>query len=144
MQMLWDRGEVNGYAQHVTTDPLPGTPAHSVLMQVAFGDHQVANSASAFEARTLGAAIHQPVLDAGWGVGEPFWNIPAIPSYPYTGSAITVWNSELTPAPPATNLPPTAGTDPHSFPRRHPSAQEQKAVFLLTGQIINTCDGACP
>ena len=23
MQMLWDRGEANGYAQHMTDDPLP-------------------------------------------------------------------------------------------------------------------------
>ncbi|MFD0852817.1 hypothetical protein ACFQ07_11305, partial [Actinomadura adrarensis] len=42
IQMLWDRGEANGYAHHMTNDPLPGTPAHKVLMHVAFGDHQVA------------------------------------------------------------------------------------------------------
>ncbi len=27
MQLLWDRGEGNGYAHHMTTDPLPDTPA---------------------------------------------------------------------------------------------------------------------
>ena len=26
IQMLWDRGEGAGYAQHLTDDPLPGTP----------------------------------------------------------------------------------------------------------------------
>jgi hypothetical protein len=26
IQMLWDRGEPNGYAHHMTTDPLPNTP----------------------------------------------------------------------------------------------------------------------
>ena len=30
IQLLWDRGEANGYAQHMTTDPLPDTPrAHT-------------------------------------------------------------------------------------------------------------------
>ncbi|MEI8356942.1 MAG: hypothetical protein WCH13_00465, partial [Deltaproteobacteria bacterium] len=32
IQMLWDRGEANGYAQHLTDDPLPNTPPHTVLM----------------------------------------------------------------------------------------------------------------
>ena len=41
LQMLWDRGEGNGYAQHMVGDPLPGTPDHNVLMHVAVGDHQV-------------------------------------------------------------------------------------------------------
>ena len=41
LQMLWDRGEGNGYAQHMVGDPLPGTPDHNVLMHVALGDHQV-------------------------------------------------------------------------------------------------------
>ena len=36
IQLLWDRGEANGYAHHITDDPLPGTPAHNVLMHVAF------------------------------------------------------------------------------------------------------------
>ena len=27
IQLLWDRGEANGYAHHITDDPLPGTPA---------------------------------------------------------------------------------------------------------------------
>lgn len=26
LQMLWDRGEADGYAQHLTSDPLPNTP----------------------------------------------------------------------------------------------------------------------
>src|SRR3546814_13381269 len=30
LQMLWDRGEANGYAQHMTADPPPGTPAKQV------------------------------------------------------------------------------------------------------------------
>ena len=65
VQMLWDRGEANGYAHHITTDPLADTPAHKVLMHVAFGDHQVTNVAADVEARTIGASTNVPSLDPG-------------------------------------------------------------------------------
>ena len=29
IQLLWDRGESNGYAHHITDRPLPGTPRHT-------------------------------------------------------------------------------------------------------------------
>ena len=55
IQTLWDRGEANGYAHHMTRDPYADTPPHTVLMHVAFGDHQVANVAAEVQARTIGA-----------------------------------------------------------------------------------------
>jgi hypothetical protein len=57
MQTMWDRGEPNGYANNMTSDPLPGTPAHKVLIVMAYGDHQVANVATEVEARTIGAPL---------------------------------------------------------------------------------------
>ena len=53
IQMMWDRGEPDGYANHMTSDPLPGTPAHHVLIDMAYGDHQVSNVATEVEARTI-------------------------------------------------------------------------------------------
>jgi hypothetical protein len=145
LQMLWDRSEANGYAQHMTADPLPGTPAHQVLMHVAFGDHQVSPAAAEVEARTIGARLHVPALASGWSTDvEPFWGIEPIPAYPYAGSAMIVWNSGQAFAPPPTNLAPAGpqyGLDPHAFPRSQPEAQQQKAAFLLTGQVIDACDG---
>ena len=49
MQMLWDRGDTDGYAEQMTSG-LPGTPSHQVLLEEAFGDHQVANVATETEA----------------------------------------------------------------------------------------------
>jgi hypothetical protein len=46
IQILWDGGEANGYAWHMTRDPYPETPRHTVLLHEAFGDHQVANVAT--------------------------------------------------------------------------------------------------
>src|SRR3954463_923527 len=96
MQILWDRGEADGYAWHMTSDPFPNTPKHHLLMNVAFGDHQVTNWAAAVEARTVGARLRTPTLDTfrdPSGGYQYFGEIPAIPSYPYNGSAITVWDS---------------------------------------------------
>ena len=70
IQMLWDRGEPNGYARRMTDSPLPETPPHKVLLNIAFGDHQVSNWAADVEARTIGAFTHAPVLDRGAG---PAW-----------------------------------------------------------------------
>jgi hypothetical protein len=144
IQMLWDRGEADGYAENMTTHPLPGTPPHQVLLQVAFGDHQVANVATDIEARTIGAFIHQPALRPGRSPDlVPYWGIPAIPSYPFRGSAMFVWDSGTPPAP-LTNTPPVGpqyGQDPHEMPRNQPAAQLQKAVFLETGEVIDVCGG---
>ena len=42
-QMLWDRGETNGWAHRVTSSRRENTPKHNVLLHMAVGDHQVAN-----------------------------------------------------------------------------------------------------
>ncbi len=57
MQMMWDRGEPNGYANQMTDDPLPNTPEHKVMLVMAWGDHEVANVATEVEARTIGAPL---------------------------------------------------------------------------------------
>ena len=144
IQMLWDRADADGYANHLTDDRLPRTPAHRVLMHVAFGDHQVANVASDVEARTVEASIRQPALVAGRSPDvTPYWGIQAIDRYPFAGSAMVVWDSDSPPSP-TTNTPPIAGVDPHEDPRASPAARLQKAVFLTTGRVIDVCgSGPC-
>ena len=146
MQLLWDRAEANGYALHMTDDPLPNTPPHNVMLHVAHGDHQVANVAAEVEARTIGARAIEPYLDAGrspYSTSTP-WGIPAIQSFPFGGSAIVHWDSG-SPTAPTTNLPPREGTDPHSHPRSTPIARAMKSAFLqVGGQVVNTCaPGPC-
>jgi hypothetical protein len=140
MQLLWDRGEPNGYAARMTSNPLPDTPAHQVLLDVAFGDHQVTNYQADVEARTIGARAHHPVLYKGrWPKTNVLWNVPAITPYPYTGSAIYYWDGgpirETSPGsgkfvgtepPPYENLPNRTGSVPHSLPRA--TAAEQQLV----------------
>ncbi len=83
IQMLWDRGDPNGYANRMTDDPLPDTPAHQVLLNVAFGDHQVTDYQADVEARTVGARAHRPVLfDGRWPDTNVLWRVPSIRSLP--------------------------------------------------------------
>jgi len=141
IQLLWDRAEANGYAHHMTNDPYPNTPKHQVMLQVAFGDHQVANVSAEVEARTIGARAVTPYLEAGRSpyVTTKPWGIPAIKSYPYAGSAIAMFDSD-SPTPPTTNLPPREGADPHEHARRSPTARAMKDAFLSIGGKVIPCE----
>ncbi len=144
IQMLWDRGEPNGYAHRMTDEPLPNTPAHQVLMNVAFGDHQVTIYQADVEARTIGARAHRPVLFRDrWPDTDVLWDVPAIRRYPYTGSAIYYWDSgpiredaanpgsEIgTEPPPYENVPNRSGQDPHGAPRATPAEQQLVSDFF--------------
>ncbi len=148
VQMLWDRGEANGYAAHIAKDPLPGTPRHQVLLHPAFGDHQVANAAAEVMARTIGAATNSGFLAAGrhWSAKDPGWGLPRFTGST-AGSALVYWDSGSA-TPPNGNVPPTeddtlAGHDPHSDPRDTKKAREQKSLFLRPGgTVVDVCAGA--
>ena len=142
IQMLWDRGEPNGYSQHIVSDPLPGTPTKHVLLHEAFGDFQVANIGTEIEARTMGINIHQPALaPMRHSDVNPYYGIPAVPSSPFSGSALVVWDGG-TATPPTTNTAPNVGSDPHSFPRNSMIGRQQKSDFLQTGGFFtDVCAG---
>lgn len=142
IQMLWDRGEGNGYANHMTDDPLPGTPTHEVLLHVAVGDHQVAPAAADVQARTYGASTNDPPLveDRSDDV-EPLWGIERIGTWPHEGSATIYWDSGAAWMP-YENVPPREGDDPHGDPRADPDAREQISEFLRPGGVvIDVCGG---
>jgi hypothetical protein len=145
-QILWDRGEPDGTAQHMTTHPLPNTPPHTVLLHVAFGDHQVTQYQADVEARTIGAKIHAPILAAGRSSqAEPSFGIPRIGAYPFAGSAIVYWDAGAArvATPPLTNTPNRVLEDPHEYPRRTPAARQQKSDFLKpNGAVTDPCGGA--
>ncbi len=152
IQQLWDRGDPDGYAQHMTTDPLPDTPSHTVLMQIAYGDHQVSMYAAAIEARTIGASVHVPALDLTTNRLRDrnlFFGIPSINHYPFAGSAIDIWDSGpgIVQPPPIGNVPPPAESstnqDPHEHVRSTPAARVQKSDFLQPfGRVVDVCGGA--
>jgi hypothetical protein len=142
-QMLWDRGEGAGYVQHLTADPYENTKAKTVLLDVAFGDHQVTPLSALIEARTIGATIHQPVAaDGRWAEVDPGYGLKPT-TYPSTGSAIIIWDSGMAPMP-LENLAPRTGDDSHEDPRADANVRVQKAKFLFEDTLVDVCGGkAC-
>lgn len=142
IQMLWDRGENNAYAQHLTRDPYEGTPAKKVLLFEAFGDFQVANVSTEVLARTIGALLRTPALEDGRSRDvEPFWGIEPVPSLPFDGSVLVVWDYG-TPAPPVGNVPPSEGADPHSLITTTVPAVLMASDFLQRdGEVTDPCEG---
>jgi len=157
VQLLWDRAEANGYAHHMTDDPYPDTPPHEVILNMAWGDHQVTNWATLVEARTIGARLRVPALEPFRRHDDELYGIPRIRKYPATGSLFGIWDvgplrqegGEVkgTPRPPVGNVPNREGVDPHG-----PDASEeatgraQVGAFLrpdAQSRIIDVC-GASP
>jgi hypothetical protein len=148
MQMLWDRGEGNGYARRSTDDPLPNSPANRLLLHVAFADYQVANVAAEVQARAYGAKLLQTSLAEGrhWS-DDPSFRLGTFERasdgsvVPHAGSAIVYFDSGND-VPPSVNLPPQdAGGDPHSDPRRDERGTDQRATFLREGVVVDTFAG---
>jgi hypothetical protein len=142
-QLQWDRGETGGVARHVSGSPLPNSPDHQVLLQVAFGDHQVTQYQADVLARTIGARLHQPSLAPGRSPQRrPTWGLRSVPAGPFTGSAMSYWDAggARVAAPPLTNVPNRAKEDPHTYPSLTPAARQQAADFLR-GAFTDTCGG---
>ncbi|MBA3261896.1 MAG: hypothetical protein H0T69_05405 [Thermoleophilaceae bacterium] len=159
IQLLWDRGEANGYVYHMVRDPLPNTPTKTVLLHEAFGDHQVSNVATETEARIIGARLRTPALDPGRSRDrKPFYGIKPIPSYPWKGNALAVFDIGPlrppgcsgaaclgTPPAPITNEPPLIGVDPHDKTPFELDAVFQFTNFLaVDGVFVDTCDKGKP
>lgn len=165
MQLLWDRGEGNGYVQSLNParDPLPNTPEHTVLLQLALGDHQVANVAAEVEARTIGADVLSPTLlpDRHWGVQlDNYFEIPQEEAPISQGNTMVYYDggpegynctSPGVPAgcrgqgskvPPNENVPPRPqwgyGGDPHGYPRASEDGLNHAESFLK-GQGVGPC-----
>ena len=134
IQQLWDRSEPGSFARHIMNDPLPGTPAHQVILQVGLGDHQVTSIAAQLMAREIGAVGIMPQTRPMWGIEEV--------AGPHMGSAIVEFDYGLPPDP-LFNRPQRMGEDPHEAVRRNTRAQAQSLHFFDTGEIIHTCDGPC-
>ena len=130
----------------MTDDPYPNTPAHTVLLHMAFGDHQVANIGTEVEARTIGAKLRLPgARPRPQHRRGPFYGIEPIRRYPYRGSALVVWDIgplRGRPRDPASRRSRTrrraSAADPHGITGREAGAQLQFSRFI-DGEFIDVC-----
>ena len=154
LQQLWDRSDPDGFANHMTSHPYANTPAHKVFIEEAFGDHQVTNVMTEIEARTIGASLRTPILDPGRSSEKrPFFGIPRIKSFPFTGSAIEVWDIGPlrtvggqvlgTPTPPSINIPNRPGVDPHGPDASEQVTGRQQASDFLMPDALSKITDVC-
>lgn len=131
----FDRLDPWTWGPHIIDDPLPGTPRHAVLLHIAKEDPSVHNQVSFFLARAIQAPLLVPAV-------RPVWGLDTV-EYPHMGSGTVEfdfgWPDDDTPQTP----PESEDNDAHQWSRRSPEAQRQMMHFLRTGEIIDTCDGAC-
>jgi len=151
MQQIWDRGDPDGYVQHLISDQFPGTLPHQVLMQTAYGDQYVSMYSAAAEARTIGLDAYQPALDPARAAdANLLYGLAPVPSSPYAGSAIDIWDlgPGLVLEPPVLDIQPPAEpppyVNPHESVQYTPAAQQQISDFLSPdGAFVDVC-GAAP
>jgi hypothetical protein len=148
IQLLWDRGEANGWAASATANPPPNTPPHKALIHVAAGDEEVSTWTADALARTAGARARRPAIAATrTNERSPLYGIPSIPGFPFDGSGYVYWDpgagwNGITPL---ENTPQRQGRKSHYTARNTPAAQLQKSEFLKRGgAIVDTCPAGAP
>jgi hypothetical protein len=150
MQQIWDRGDPDGYVQHLISDQFSGTRPHQVLMQTAYGDEYVSMYSAAAEARTIGVDAYQPALDPDRSAdANLLYGLTPVPGSPFDGSAIDIWDlgPGLVLEPPVLDLQPPTDVPPYVNPHESvqytPSAQQQISDFLEPdGAFVDVCGGA--
>ena len=151
MQQIWDRGDPDGYVQHLLGTQFPGTRPHAVLMQSVYGDQYVSMYSAVAEARTLGLPAYQPALDPDrTGDADVLDGLPALPGPSASGSAFELWDlgAGLVSPPPQLDLQPPVDvpplTNPHEAIQYTGAAQDQISDFLAPdGTFVDVC-GAEP
>jgi hypothetical protein len=141
MQALWDRMDPSGWAGYMSSGTLPNTPAHRVIMHYGLGDHQVTWLGAHAIAMSAGCKMFQSNVHEGNETLAQFVKV-ADSDVLRDGNLIMGFDFGF-PVNPFVNQPPTSGPDAHECPRRAPEGQQQMAHFFETGEIINTCGGAC-
>jgi hypothetical protein len=146
-QLLWDRGEADGYAQHLTSNPYPGTKVKQVFLIENYGDHQVPNVGTEMLARTIGAKEYAPAFSRVSGSFNTAYGLGVLNQTKSARAALEFWDfGTLTP--PTDNLGPSNGSgaaaDPHDYGRPSPVITGQIITFLKTGVVPDVCGGkAC-
>jgi hypothetical protein len=154
VQLMWDRGEGDGYAANLAAGhELPDTPPHQVLLQVAVGDQQVTNVATEVEARTIGAKLYSPAVNPGrhWDV-DPFMGITQVAPPIASGNTMVYYDGgppsftgtigQGSGVEPALNVPPRPewgyGGDAHYYPWQSEDGWDHEGSFLA-GDGVSAC-----
>ncbi len=167
IQMIWDRSENNGYANHLVEGPeLAGSHAQ-LLLHPSYGDFQVTHWSAEVMARSLSPQlagdprqvqrVEQTLIELGQQEPDYVRHLDAEPMYAIppldyadpvqaAGSAIIMYDDIRTQQPPTVNKAPSAADgarDPHDDPafKRDGYGRCQKSHFLHPqGRLIDVIE----
>ena len=145
-------GEINsaqceyaGMIWYLISRPPPPSPPHPPPTPppppLGLGDHQVTWLGAHAIGKTMGARMFASNVREGNESLSYFETVPDN-SILTDGNVIMGFDFGF-PINPFINVPPSTGPDAHECPRRSQQGQAQMAHFFATGEIINTCEGAC-
>lgn len=115
---------------------IPGAPDKQILQHMSVGDAQVPNLGALFQARTLGMTLITPSAAMPWGFATA--QGPTA-----TRRGFVIVDESPTPLPPDSNVTFDYNNVAHENPRRRTAIQQMMRDFWSTGEIHNTCAGAC-
>jgi hypothetical protein len=141
IQLFWDRSEPSGFVPFLSTDTLPKTPPHDVIMMDGLGDHQVTTFGAHIMARAIGAKLLES-NDSANPVVRDVWGLERAQAPLTDQSALLEWDFNLAPEPDG-NIPALDGCDPHDRIRILQPAYAMQDKFFRTGVIDWFCDGIC-
>ncbi len=139
LQSLFDHSDPVNLSRHLFERPLEDAPpSRVVLLHEAIGDSQVPNLASEMLARAIGVPLVTPSV----------YDVPGLDTVelPTTGSAMMqIYEPGLVDdnMPPDQNVPPSSDNGTHGSAPYLPNVLDQAFGFLLDGEIVGVCDGAC-
>eukprot|EP00049_Salpingoeca_infusionum_P018359 m.356907 g.356907 ORF g.356907 m.356907 type:complete len:654 (+) comp17657_c0_seq1:91-2052(+) len=143
MQLLWDRMEPAGYLHHISRDPLPNTPQHTIIGHYGLGDAQVTWLGMLVLGRSVGASMFESNVHEGNETLALFPKINDNATLTGVGQHLVQGWDFGAPQVPFVNIPASKKTDAHEKPRRSLRAQEATHLFLTEGVVRNTCAGPC-
>ena len=139
IQALFDLSDPVNLTRHLYKNPLPDAPdERALLLHEAIGDSQVPNLASEMLARSIGAKLLEPSI----------YNVPGL--VPVTAPTrdpvlVQVYMRDRVEAdpPPEENVPPQTDNNVHGIAPFLDHMMDQNFHFLIEGEVIQTCVGAC-
>ena len=157
IQMVWDRGENNAYAPHITDNAAFAGPDNTALLHPMFGDHEVTMWSADVMARTMGIpANYEMVEETGAVLGQADRHPDVEPGLALddldfadpadrAGSGLVQWDGAVlgdpTAIPPIGNVPPREGRNPHDDSAKRIHGRCHKALFLRPdGEITDPVD----
>lgn len=154
VQVGWIRTDGGTFGPRMTSNPLPNTPKHRVLMHGALEDAQVNLDVTRVLVRSIGAKHLNPLTRNNYGISGvdgPVTEGDTYIEFDYGLAPRKLTNAPVCPGdrdkpndvPACGKNQTVTADDPHNYPRQGQGQQDQMWDFFETGVVKQFCNGVC-